>query len=188
MKRKLVGLLAVCGAVACMNPLSANAAGVTADAFTGSTLSSGTTPIDWVNNTGAYAFTGSCLAGATVDSSGPSVSTGCNVNANGTYINVVCGTGATGVGLTDTANVSSTTAVVGHTSTATTKYSIVFVATIGVLAGEVTNIDGAPATGAEAGVVQINAIPTPPNPGDTNHLGVCTTGFSVEVVAAGAGA
>jgi hypothetical protein len=184
MKRTLVGMLAVCGAFVAMNPMTANAqvAGATVVAFTGATTS--LTTVDWVNNTGSYAFSGSCVlgAGVAVTVPPPSVTTGCGVQASGTYINVVCGTGLTGLGLTDTATATS------GTNSATTKYSIVFVATVGVLVGEVTSINGQAAVGAEAGVVQINAIPTAPNPGDTAHLGACTTQFSVEVVAAGAGA
>jgi len=171
LKKKLVGILGLVSALAAFNPMGAHAANAGAFAFTGATT--GLTPVLWVGGTGTYAFTGGCVVGASVSTTGPQVGVGCTVQASGSYTNVVCGTGFTGaLALADSATITSGSNTIGI------KYSIVFVATVGVVVG--TESSG---TGAAAGVVQINAVP---NTGGIPS-GTCTNSFNVEVVAAGGG-
>ena len=143
-------------------------------AFTGQAVT--VPPVQQTGGTGSFTYdsiAGVCfsdvgdLAETGVETPAGNVGANCHVHATGTYANIVCGTGSAG----------GTGSVAGENA----NFNILFVATIGVLAGTLGDSPGDPADinpEQLLGVVQLGPPPgLPPAPPN------CTNGFTATVVA-----
>ncbi len=166
-KRTMLGAI-VAGVAAVtpfVMPISASAQTAAVAAFSGSASAT----VNWVGpQNGTFTFGTSAPLGCTAAGvvNGGVVAGACTISASGSFTNVVCGTGLA----SGTATVSTSAGAV------TTNFTIVFVASVGVL---VPTPVPAPTATLPAGVVQIT-----PNSLQLPTGAVCTNGFTVSAVSA----
>jgi hypothetical protein len=113
----------------------------------------------WEGGTGSYTFASNLCEYASdpdLDDLGTELPGTCTVTAGGNFDNVVCGTGYADGNAAITANTGNDA---GGGSTLLT-YSVVFVATVGVITGVGSEGDSGPAW--VAGAIQISAVPNAP--------------------------
>jgi len=135
----------------------------------------------WVQNrcgsTQLYSFNTNSGACTGVDFNPVPATGGCAVSSDGSFSNVVCGTGT--VNSPGTNPVGQTTITESDGDSYSVSFLLVFVAGVGVLEG--TANENGTHSGPAVGVVQITPQPLP---GVPSLDGVCTTGFTVEAIAA----
>lgn len=155
--------------------------------------------INWLDESGTYAFVQGppvgCIGISVPDMVPENPLRDCVIASHpGTFQNLVCGTGTAHAGteaapilITETTNPLLSPPLPAETETIGVHYTVLFVATVGVLVADIQEPPppNTPAARGEAfGVVRVSGIPTPPFTPDPDNdpnpgWGPCATGFNV---------
>lgn len=143
----------------------------------------------WLGGSGAYQFTTipgltGCVVISAPGTGGAELPANCHpLVSSGTFVNLVCGTGFANSGPPPNTFIVEPAMAGEGAQTSSVSYGIVFAAGVGVLVGDVLeDITGTSYPAIALGIVHLSAVPAAPNP-DHNKLGLCTPGFTVDVVA-----